>query len=338
MSRVRHYLLAVQTLLSLSVGWVAAYSVQAHETDPRIVRPSVCQPVKLKSKSLPNLVRVHEHVISGGLPDGDAAFRELKDLGVKTIISVDGMTPDVETARKYGLKYVHLPHGYDGIPKTRVMELAKAVREFKGPIYIHCHHGQHRSPAAASTACVTAGLITNATALSILKLAGTSPNYKGLSESVRQATPCDPDTLGQLRVTFKEVQEIPPLVEAMVELNRALENLKLLSASRWIAPSKHPDLDPAHQALLIREIYTELRRTPNSMQADDFRQWLKDAETTADNLESAIRKWERRGNNQPPEKLSKLLRLIESNCKTCHTKYRDGPLAQKIGNYSSAID
>jgi hypothetical protein len=70
---------------------------------------------QLASQHLPNLVRVHEKVISGGLPEGDAAFQELAALGVKTIISVDGMTPDVGMAAKHGLRYVHLPHGYDGM-------------------------------------------------------------------------------------------------------------------------------------------------------------------------------------------------------------------------------
>ena len=97
-------------------------------------------PTQIVSKNLPNAYRLHERVISGGLPNGEAAFRELRDLGVKTIISVDGAQPDVAGARKYGLRYVHLPHGYDGISRTRQRELAKAVRDLPGPAYIHCHH------------------------------------------------------------------------------------------------------------------------------------------------------------------------------------------------------
>src|SRR5262245_42817749 len=112
------------------------------------VSPSTAKPEKLAVEHLPNAYRITDKVISGGLPEGDAAFQELADLGVKTVISVDGMKPDVETAKKHGLRYVHLPHGYDGVPSERVLELAKAVRELPGLIYIHCHHGKHRSPAA----------------------------------------------------------------------------------------------------------------------------------------------------------------------------------------------
>src|SRR5262245_48277837 len=116
------------------------------------------EPRKLAALHLPCAIEIHPQVISGGLPEGEAAFQDLAALGIKTIISVDGATPDVATAKKHGLRYVHLPHGYDGISAARAAELAKAVRDLPGPIYIHCHHGKHRSPAAAAVACVAAGL------------------------------------------------------------------------------------------------------------------------------------------------------------------------------------
>jgi len=121
------------------------------DSSDSILQPDEHYPVKLNALHLPNAVHVHAKVISGGQPDGEAAFQELHRLGVKTVISVDGAAPDLELAKKYGLRYVHLPHGYDGIPEPRVQELAKAVRDLEGPIYIHCHHGKHRSPAAAAT-------------------------------------------------------------------------------------------------------------------------------------------------------------------------------------------
>lgn len=54
-----------------------------------------------------------------------AAFAELRELGVRTIIHVDGDTPDASAAERHGLRYVHLPHGYEGVPKARVAELAR---------------------------------------------------------------------------------------------------------------------------------------------------------------------------------------------------------------------
>ena len=136
-------------LLVLAAG--AALLAEEQPAAPkRAPQPAVLK--KLPARHLPNALQVHLQVISGGQPEGEAGFAELKGLGIKTIISVDGAKPDLELAKKFGLRYVHLPHGYDGIPEERVEELAKAVRDLPGPIYIHCHHGKHRSPAAASAA------------------------------------------------------------------------------------------------------------------------------------------------------------------------------------------
>lgn len=181
--------------------------------------------VRIANDRLPNAYRVAEKVISGGQPEGDQAFADLAALGVKTVISVDGAQPDVELARKHGLRYVHLPHGYDGIPGERVRELAKAVRDLPGPIYIHCHHGQHRSPAAAAVACVSAGLIGPESALAVLATAGTSPNYRGLYQSAQSAQRLDDKLLDELRPEFPETASLPPIADAMVQIERTHEHL-----------------------------------------------------------------------------------------------------------------
>lgn len=75
----------------------------------------------LPSTNLHNVFAVAPRIFSGSSPENEAGFVELAKLGVKTVISVDGAKPDVEMARKHGLKYVHLPIGYDGIPTNRVV-------------------------------------------------------------------------------------------------------------------------------------------------------------------------------------------------------------------------
>src|SRR5438046_379302 len=72
-------------------------------------------PVPAEFPGIENAFRVTDRMISGSQPEGDAAFAALAKAGVKTIISVDGSKPDVATAKKYGLRYIHLPIGYDGI-------------------------------------------------------------------------------------------------------------------------------------------------------------------------------------------------------------------------------
>ena len=288
------------------------------------------QPHRIEAEHLPNPVQVHAKVISGGLPEGDEAFKELQSLGVKTVISVDGMKPDVETASKYGIRYVHLPHGYDGVPDERVKELAKAVQELDGPIYIHCHHGKHRSPAAASVACVAAGLIPESQSVAILELAGTSLNYRGLYESARNVKPLEAALLEELEVDFRETK-VPPMAEAMVAMDHTHDHLKWIAAAGWRQPADHPDLESAHEALLMREHFTELLRTDYvEEEPEGFRQLLQDSEKAAQGLEDALRAWTPTSTTvEPPEKITQFSAVISANCKSCHEKVCDIPLGEK---------
>lgn len=284
-------------------------------------------PVRLETRHLPNVVRVHPSVFSGGLPEGDEAFAELAGLGVKTIISVDGAIPDVAAATKTGLAYVHLPHGYDGIPDDRVIELAKAVRDLDGPIYIHCHHGKHRSPAATSVACVSAGMIPSSQAVSILEVAGTDPHYLGLYQSARDAVPLAAQVLDEFDVEFKSVCDVPPMAEAMVQLSHTHEDSKRLSKSNWVTPADHPDLDAVHVAVLLREHFTELLRTVTVQnQPADFQQWLRQSQDAALRMEQELSRWRNAPDGKgAPEILQTHARQITANCRACHSKYRDVP-------------
>lgn len=319
------------TTFLLAISWTVAGCTRTEPTAPASAGPAVTPaaesapetvPEKLAVEHLPNAWRVHKRVISGGLPEGEAAFQELADLGVKTIISVDGMQPDVAAAKKQGMRYVHLPHGYDGIAGTRRQQLAKAVRELPGPIYIHCHHGKHRSPTAAAVACVSAGLVSPSLAETILKAAGTSPNYQGLYDAARKSRPLDLAALDALPAEFPETAAVPPLAEAMVALEQTFGHLQQMATGDWQGLPAHPDLDPAHEALLLREHFTELMRLDDVAQrSGEFRRYLGDSEEAAKTLEQALR-----SGSLSTESASTSLEIIGRNCTGCHRKFRDTPL------------
>ncbi|MGI8981338.1 MAG: hypothetical protein ACR2FY_19100 [Pirellulaceae bacterium] len=317
------------SLLLLALAACAAFV--ADEQPAVKSNPQAAVLEKLSAKHLPNALQVHPRVISGGQPEGEAGFAELKGLGIKTVISVDGARPDVELAKKFGLRYVHLPHGYDGIPEERVEELAKAVRDLPGPIYIHCHHGKHRSPAAASAACVGAGLIDHKDARQVLVVAGTSESYRGLYQAAQNAKRFDDKLLDALQAEFPATAKLPPMAEAMVGVEHANDHLKLFAANKWRPIKDQPALEPDHEALLLREHFTELLRTKEIMDKPQrFQELMKEGEAAAADLESSLKDWIAAGRpDKTPNFFPKGMDRIAKNCTACHEQFRDVPLGEK---------
>src|SRR5262249_27875258 len=137
-----------------------------------------------------NAVTYHDGFVSGSVPEGDAGFDTLAAMGVKTIISVDGAEPEVDKARARGIRYIHLPIGYNGFDEQRRLHLSRATRDAMadGPVYIHCHHGKHRSAGAAATIAESLGWLTPQEGVARMKVSGTSPDYKGLYACALSAT------------------------------------------------------------------------------------------------------------------------------------------------------
>ncbi len=277
---------------------------------------------RLDIAALPNAFCLNDQVFSGGQPAGEEGFKALRQLGVRTVISVDGAKPELAIAKQFSLAYVHLPHGYDGISPQRAIELAKAVGELPGPIYIHCHHGKHRSPAAAAVACIGAGLMTPADGQRLLKLAGTSKDYRGLHQVVAQSQRVP--HLASIEVEFSETVDVPPLATSMVQIERTFDHLKQVEQSGWKAPRSHPDLGPAHEALLLREHFTELLRTKEILARPvAFRNMLELSRSKAESLENALRDSSTTPAAATTDRWSGWLAAIGGACTRCHREYRD---------------
>ncbi|MDG2221546.1 MAG: hypothetical protein P8L85_09210, partial [Rubripirellula sp.] len=240
--------------------------------------------------ALPNAFRIHSELFSGGTPSGDLGFAQLERLGIKTIVSVDGAKPDVAAAERHGMRYVHLPHGYEGISETHRRRLAKAVLELPRPIYFHCHHGKHRSPAAAVVAGVGAGLIAPSAGIGFLQLAGTSEHYTGLYEAAAGSRRMDAQMLQALPFEFAAFVEVPPMAKSMVKIDNAFGRLSRLRDAGWLALAEEPDLDPAHEALILKEHFTELIRSSRDRRSNRCRDLLESSRRSAAKLESGLRR------------------------------------------------
>lgn len=262
---------------------------------------------------LHNLMQVSEEIYSGSEPHGEEAFAELVRLGVKTVVSVDGARPNVEAAEKHGLHYVHIPIGYDGVPAEAGASFAQLVRTADGPFYIHCHHGQHRGPAAAAVACIAAGERDGRQALKILELAGTSRDYPGLWRDVERYT--RPPADAPLR-ELVSVAEVGSMAAAMAQIDRSSDNLKLIAANQWRPLAGHPDLAPAQEALLLKEGLVEAERNLSDGYDQQFRDWMRESAAAASCLEAALKQDDRTAADEHFQALSQ-------TCKKCHAEYRN---------------
>lgn len=270
-------------------------------------------------RELDGLHHVYElpkgEIYSGSGPESESAFRSLSQLGIATIISVDGARPDVAMAKRFGLRYVHLPIGYDGISAERAAQLAKAASSLPKPIYVHCHHGKHRGPAAV--AVMLSSLDPNWTveqAQRWMKTAGTDPKYAGLY-AVRRVSPAEREACPG---DFPETATVPDLARLMVEIDLRWDHLKAIQKAKWAVPADHPDLVPATEAVLLAEAYREAARLKSATDRGAmFIERLKSAERDAEELAEAIRT---KGDPQAA------LERSQERCTSCHASYRDKPV------------
>jgi protein tyrosine phosphatase (PTP) superfamily phosphohydrolase (DUF442 family) len=264
---------------------------------------------------LRNLMQITKTIYSGGEPKTEAAFQQLADLGVRMIVSVDGAKPKIELAEKYGLRYVHIPIGYDGIDEEAARSFARVADELEQTTYVHCHHGKHRGPAGAAVICIENGDVDGKRALEILEKAGTSREYAGLWKDV--ANYQRPDS-GEEPPPLVSVADVGSLAAAMAQIDRAWDNLKLCEAAGWQTPSLHPDISPAREALLLKEAFHEMIRQKGETGYPDNQlfEWMKQSEQFAVELEQGLRA----GNRQT---VKSTFDAIQAQCKQCHAEYRN---------------
>lgn len=268
-----------------------------------------------------NAVAYHEGYVSGSVPEGDAGFDSLAAMGVKTIISVDGAEPDVHRAKARGMKYIHLPIGYNGFDEQRKLQLVRATRDAMkhGPVYIHCHHGRHRSAGAAAAIVASLGWATPEQGLERMRVSGTAANYKGLWACATNATVLPASLINNVPGDFPSVWKPTGFVKGMVEMDHVYDLLKAAEKAGWTTPTDHPDLIPAAEAGRLADLFRVLTETEYvAGKRADFAAVMREGESASRILEDMIVAGE-----QDATKLSAQFRRISASCKDCHAKYRD---------------
>ena len=254
--------------------------------------PSAAKPASV----LHNLHQACPGVWSGAEPAGIEAFRELQRMGIRTVVSVDGAKPDLAAAEACGLRYIHLPHGYDGIPPATAAALAGLTEVQTGPLFLHCHHGKHRGPAAACIIAMGRRQLTPEAAAKYMEAAGTGKNYAGLWRDVAGFPALPPDTKPAPLAASSPVNG---LVESMTLLDRAFDALNT---------AEKPD---AAAALLVHEGFTESLRHLSPDSPPELRRLMEASLSEAAKL------------RDDPASARGILPGLKKQCTECHRKFRD---------------
>jgi len=304
----------VVVVLSLVAG--CARDGAPPEPTPAVETVAAIAPVKLGDvPGIHNLVQVTPWLYSGSQPEGAEAFAELEKLGVKTLVCVDGMAPDAPAARAHGIRVVHLPIGYDAVPAETAAAYARLAAETEGPIYVHCHHGLHRGPAAAAIMIRARDKASAAQAAEFMTLAGTSPHYTGLWRDVEAFDPAKP---GRYDGTFPEAAAVPDYAAGMAHIDRTWDRLKLIRKAGWKTPADHPDVAPDQEALILAEAFREINRLPQPHDEPRYTEMMNEAIRATASLADAMR--------QPAPDAAVLeaaFSATAASCRQCHQVYRD---------------
>jgi CNT family concentrative nucleoside transporter len=268
--------------------------------------------------TLHNVFEIAPGLYSGSGPETEAELDALANLGIRTVISVDGARPKHEWASERGMRYVHLPIGYDTVDPLQRMRLVRSVRDLERPIYLHCHHGKHRGPAALVYAQVSLGRCDARTGLRLLEILGTSRSSPGLYAAVTGASLVDPDEIDAVEeLELAPVAKVGDLAAGMAKADRVFDRLFVIEAAGWKVPAEHPDLVPAAETGILTELFRGMRGLrEGASPGDDHERQIEAFIERSTALEAAIREGR-------AKEASAVLADLDTRCTACHKAWRN---------------
>ena len=258
-------------------------------------------------ESLPALRDV-QHGIGihvGGEPAGEPGLRALQELGIRSIIDVDATPPGSGIKEHFGIRVVHLPLKYSGITMEEAQVISGLLETLPRPIYVHCHHGTNRAPAAVAVGLVGMGEWSSEDGLALLHASGTDPAFKGLFDSVDSAVLIAP----ALRQHHPGRVDPGDLALTMDLVDAEWTRLEQFAHSHWVDPAS-----PASAAQLV-----DLFRTTSGFSGEHgagFAELAEESIAAAQQLEDMLIA----GRHATA---TEQLLLLEQSCSACHHRYRD---------------
>jgi protein tyrosine phosphatase (PTP) superfamily phosphohydrolase (DUF442 family) len=283
------------------------------------------QRAPLELPGLHNVYELSDNIISGAEPEGEQALADIAAMGVKTILSVDGKAPDVETAARYGMRYVHVPIQYKGITTDELLSISKTFREAEGPFYVHCFHGKHRGPAAAAVGRLVLDGASREQAIGeMCQWAGTSPKYEGLYKTVASGDIPPAARTAALDIPLPAQAPLDGVAGFMVLASRPFDALKEMADTGWQVPANHPDLDPVNEAAILAGIF-QRSTTLGDLHArpDEFQQWMADSIPRSLALHEALKSARAADSPEAWAAATTAYQAVSNTCNACHEAYRD---------------
>jgi len=101
--------------------------------------------VPIQLPGLPNLHKVSDDLYRGAQPTAEG-FRELRKLGIKTVVNLRSDHSDAQEIKGLGLEYVSIPtHAWHPETEDLVRFLKVVADPTKTPVFVHCQHGADRT-------------------------------------------------------------------------------------------------------------------------------------------------------------------------------------------------
>ncbi|MEC8475149.1 MAG: hypothetical protein VXZ38_10890 [Planctomycetota bacterium] len=260
----------------------------------------------------------------GSTPLTGAEFNLLKAKGFNTIISVDGVAPNLNFSEPRSLDYVHLPIRYSGVDRQRALDLSKTVDAASERIYIHCHHGKHRAPVAAIIACAGNGSLPINKITEVLLMNPSVKRYEGLMESARSAELFSKETLQDHEIDPHKQEDLSITTFWMIELRKQADLLfQIAEQPKKFKPSSAVGL--ANRSLAVVEAFQELIRV-NATSDDLYLQPLQAGLKTAEEIHQQLLELQATsGTYDRSERWQESIDLmikLRNHCTSCHRDHR----------------
>jgi protein tyrosine phosphatase (PTP) superfamily phosphohydrolase (DUF442 family) len=292
----------------------AAEQESAQGTAQASIQEPVSTPVALEREHLHRLIQLSPVIYSGAQPKGPEAFAALAEMGIRTVVSVDGARPDLMGAGVHGMNYIHVAIGYDGVSPEEATAFAHLVNEAEGPFYFHCHHGRQRGPAAAAIALRASTGCDAEAGLDVLRAAGTSKDYPGLWRDVAAWT-APPE--GQEPSAFPSLPKVAPYTEGMAELDRTWDRIKVLRKADWSAEEGEESTMRSESTLLLEQLQDCSGKLPvEHVLEPKLQRGMEEVVAYAEQLHSAAFA-------EDVDLMEEAYRDLRASCKDCHADFRN---------------